>query len=82
MIHGNELRQIHLIIITGAPHGVNPSLTKLLSVCLYMGRIYSLLVANVSVHTLGNLWSFVIYGMNYIKFTNYRAEILNSLIIG
>ena len=41
--HGNELRQIHLI--TGAPHGVNPSfLNNLLDVCLYMGRIYAFLV--------------------------------------
>ena len=41
--HGNELQQIHLI--TGAPHDdVNPSLINLLVVCLYMGRIYALLV--------------------------------------
>ena len=67
-IHGNELRQIHLI--TGAPHGVNPSLIKLLGVCLYMGRIYALLVVKVSMHMLGNPWSFVIHmGMNYVKFT-------------
>ena len=33
MIHGNELCQNHLI--TGAPHCVNPSLIKLLGVCLY-----------------------------------------------
>ena len=67
MIHGNELHQLHLI--TGAPHGVNPSLIKLLGVCLYMGRIYALLV-KVSMHMLGNPWSFVIHmGMNYVKFT-------------
>ena len=48
MIHGNELRQIHLI--TGAPHCVNPSLTKLAwCVSIYMGRIYALLV-KVSMH--------------------------------
>ena len=40
MKHGNELRQIHLI--SGAPHCVNPSLIKLLGVCLYMGRIFLL----------------------------------------
>ena len=33
MIHGNELRQIHLII--GAPHCVNPSLIKLLGVSIH-----------------------------------------------
>ena len=48
MIHGNELRQIHLI--TGAPHGVNPSLLKLLGVGLYIGRIYALLVVKVSMY--------------------------------
>ena len=58
MIHGNELRQLHLI--TGAPHCVNPSLIKLLGVCLYMGRIYALLTVKVSIHVLGNPWSFVI----------------------
>ena len=36
--HGNELYQIHLI--TGAFHGVNPSLIIcLIIMCLYMGRI-------------------------------------------
>ena len=35
MIHGNELCQLHLVI-TGAPHCVNPSLIKLLGVCLYI----------------------------------------------
>ena len=67
MIHGNELHQIYLI--TGAPHCVNPSLIKLLGVtlCLYMGRIYALLV-KISMQMLGNPWSFVIHmGMNYIK---------------
>ena len=64
----NELYQIHLI--TGAPHCINPSLIKLFGVCLYMGRIYALLVVKVSMHMLGNPWSFVIYmGMNYVKFT-------------
>ena len=48
MIHGNELRQLHLI--TGAPHCVNPSLIKLLGVCLYMGRIYALLIVKISMH--------------------------------
>ena len=48
MIHGNELRQLYLI--TGAPHCVNPSLIKLLGVCLYMGRIYALLIMKVSMH--------------------------------
>ena len=70
MIHGNELRQLHLI--TGAPQCVNPSLIKLLGVCLYMGRIYALLIVKVSIHMLGNpsSWSFVIHmGMNYVKFT-------------
>ena len=52
MIHGNVLCQIHLI--TGAPHCVNPSLIKLLGVCLYMGRIYALFVVKVSMHMLGN----------------------------
>ena len=56
MIHGNELRQLHLI--TGAPHCVNPPLINLLGVCLYMGRIYALLVVKVSMHMLGNPWSF------------------------
>ena len=65
MIHGNELRQIHLI--TGAPHCVYPSLIKLLGVCLYMGRIYALLVVKVSMHMLGNPW--IHMGMNYVKFT-------------
>ena len=37
-IHGNKLCQIDLI--TGAPHGMNPSLLNLLGACLYMGRIY------------------------------------------
>ena len=41
--HENELHQIHLV--TGAPHGVNPSFNNyLLDVCLYMGRIYAFLV--------------------------------------
>ena len=39
--HGNELHHIHLI--TGAPHGVNPSLIIWL-MCLYMERIYAFLV--------------------------------------
>ena len=42
IIRGNELCQIYLI--TGAPHGVNPSSINLLDVCLYMGRIYAFLV--------------------------------------
>ena len=41
-------------IITGAPHCVNPSLIKLLGVCLYMGRIYALLIVKVTMHMLGN----------------------------
>ena len=45
-----ELREIHLII--GASHGINPSLIKLLGVCLYMGRIYALLVVKVSMHII------------------------------
>ena len=74
MIHGNELRQLHLI--TGAPHCVNPPLIKLLGVCLYMGRIYALLVVKVSMHMLGNPWSFVIHmGMNYVKFTLLQGHL-------
>ena len=53
------MSQIHLI--TGAPHCVNPSLIKLLGVCLYMGRIYALLVMKVSMHILENPWSFLIH---------------------
>ena len=41
-LHGNELHQIYQIM--GAPHGINPSLIKLLDVCLYMGRIYAFLI--------------------------------------
>ena len=68
MIHGNELHQLHLI--TGAPHCINPPLIKLLGVCLYTRRIYALLVVKVSMHMLGNPWSFVLHmGMNYVKFT-------------
>ena len=79
MIHGNELRQLHLI--TGAPHCVNPSLIKLLGVCLYMGRIYALLIVKVSMHMLGNPWSFVIHmGMNYVNYrgTSRRKSFLNN----
>ena len=44
------------------------SLIKLLGVCLYMGRIYVLLVVKVSMHMLVNPWSFIIHmGMNYVK---------------
>ena len=64
----SELRQIHLIRV--APHCINPSITKLLGVCLYMERIYIPLVVKVSMHMLGNPWSFVIHmGMNYVNFT-------------
>ena len=70
-----------------APHYVNPSLLKLLGVCLYMGTIYVLLVVNVSMNMLGNPWSFVVHmGMNYVKFTyNYRGtsrrkSFLNNLL--
>ena len=43
---------------------------KLLGVYLYTRRIYALLVVKVSMHMLGNSWSFVIHmGMNYVKFT-------------
>ena len=66
MIHGNELRQIHLI--TGAPRCVNPSLIKLLGVCLYMGRIYALLIVKISMHMFGNPWYFVIHmGMDWLR---------------
>ena len=66
----SELRQIHLIRV--APRCINPSTTKLLGVCLYnvMGRIYTLLVVKVSMHMLGNPWSFVIHmGRNYVNLT-------------
>ena len=62
--HGNELHQIHLI--TGAPHGVNPSLINC-SVCVYTWGGFTHFVMTVSMHMLGNPWSFFMYmGMNYI----------------
>ena len=57
LIHGNELRQIHLI--TGASHGVNPSLINLLGVCLFMGRIYALLVVKVSIYA--HAWKSLVF---------------------
>ena len=50
MIHGSELR-----LIIGDPHGVNPSLMKLLGMYLHVGRIYALLVVKYSMHMLGIL---------------------------
>ena len=80
MIHGNELHQLHLI--TGAPHCVNPSLIKLLGVCLYMGRIYALLIVKVSMHMLGNPWSFVIHmGRQIHLITGAPHGVNPSLII-
>ena len=82
MIHGNELHQI-----TGAPHCINPSLIKLFGVCLYMGRIYALLVVKVSMHMLGNPWFFVIYIWEWItsnspnyRGTSWRKSFLNNLL--
>ena len=64
----SELRQIHLIRV--APHCINPSITKLLGVCLYMGRIYTytwegfthfLLWKFLCICLHGNPWSLVIH---------------------
>ena len=69
MIHGNELRQLHLI--TGAPHCVNPSLIKLLGVCMSIhGKDLRTSYCESFYAYAWNPWSFVIHmGMNYVKFT-------------
>ena len=70
----SENRAKSLILLNLVPANksvlkVNPSVIKLLGVCLYMGRIYPLLV-KISMYMLGNPWSFVIHmEMNYVKFT-------------
>ena len=66
-IHGNELRQIHLII--GAPHRINPSLIiKNFVRCVSIhGRIYAFLFEHQSDGVL-------LFNEKYVNYSVYKLK--------
>ena len=84
MIHGNELRQLHLI--TGAPHCVNPSLINCL-VCVYIwgGFTHFLLwkLLCICLEILGPLlytWEWITSNSPNYRGTSWRKSFLNNLL--